>query len=86
MFFPGGFGTLDELFESLTLVQTGKIKDTPIALVGSAYWRPLMEWLKESVAKQGNISMNDLARFEVVDDPEEVARIVTAGGGGHETP
>lgn len=86
VFFPGGFGTLDELFESLTLVQTGKIKDTPIALVGSAYWGPLMEWLQDSVAKEGYISADDLARFAVVDDPEEVARIVTADQSRHVTP
>ena len=82
VYFPGGFGTLDELFESLTLVQTGKIKDTPIVLVGSTYWEPLIRWLRDSVAHGGKISVEDLDRFAVVDDPEEVARIVTTAKGG----
>jgi len=78
VFFPGGFGTLDELFESLTLVQTGKIKDTPIVLVGSRYWNPLIEWLREYVVAEGRISAQDLDRFAVVDDPEAVARLIAA--------
>ncbi len=82
LFFPGGFGTLDELFESLTLVQTGKIKDTPIVLVGSRYWDPLIEWLRDCVADEGKISPRDLDRFTVVDDPEAAARFITAATGG----
>ena len=78
VFFPGGFGTLDELFESLTLVQTGKIKDTPIVLVGSRYWNPLIEWLREYVVAEGRIAAQDLDRFAVVDDPEAVARLIAA--------
>ena len=76
VYFPGGFGTMDELFESLTLVQTGKIWDTPIVLVGSAYWAPLLGWLTDWVAAEGKIGQEDLALFHVVDDPQEVVRIV----------
>ena len=82
VFFPGGFGTLDELFESLTLVQTGKIKDTPIVLVGSGYWDPLIEWLRDRVAEEGKISLRDLDRFVVMDDPEAVARFISAATDG----
>lgn len=82
LFFPGGFGTLDELFESLTLVQTGKIKDTPIVLVGSRYWDPLIEWLRDCVAGEGKISREDLDRFTVVDDPEAAARFISAATDG----
>ncbi len=82
VFFPGGFGTLDELFESLTLLQTGKIKDTPIVLVGSSYWDPLIEWLRDRVAKEGKISPRDLDRFVVLDDPERVARFISAAADG----
>jgi len=76
VFFPGGFGTMDELFESLTLVQTKKIWDTPIILVGSDYWRPLVDWLTTRVAAEGKISNEDLTLFHIVDDPKEVVRIV----------
>lgn len=82
VFFPGGFGTLDELFESLTLVQTGKIKDTPIVLVGSSYWGPLIEWLRDHVAEEGKISLQDLDRFIVLDDPEAVARLISVATDG----
>jgi hypothetical protein len=82
VFFPGGFGTLDELFESLTLLQTGKIKDTPIVLVGSSYWDPLIEWLRDRVAEEGKISPRDLDRFVVLDDPETVARFISAATDG----
>jgi uncharacterized protein (TIGR00730 family) len=76
VYFPGGFGTMDELFESLTLVQTGKIWNTPIILVGSSYWQPLIAWLTERVAGEAKISPEDLHLFHVVDDPAEVVRIV----------
>ena len=86
VFFPGGFGTLDELFESLTLIQTGKIKDTPIVLVGSHYWEPLIGWLQNSVTAEGKISPDDLDLFDIVDDPGEVARLVSATKSGGESP
>src|ERR1700759_2111470 len=73
---PGGFGTLDELFEALTLVQTGKITRFPIVLVGSSYWTGLVSWIRESVLASGNISAGDEELITVVDDPAEVIRII----------
>nr|WP_066420379.1 TIGR00730 family Rossman fold protein [Bordetella ansorpii] len=74
---PGGFGTLDELFEALTLVQTGKVPPAPIVLVGSAYWRGLVGWMSEQLLGNGMIGAHDLNLFIVEDDPEQVvARIV----------
>jgi uncharacterized protein (TIGR00730 family) len=70
--FPGGFGTMDELFEALTLIQTGKIKEFPVALVGSDYWSGLVDWLRERMLAEGNISPDDLDLFKVTDDPLEV--------------
>jgi hypothetical protein len=76
--FPGGFGTMDELFEYLTLMQTGKMSIHPVVLFGSTYWRPLVEWLTETVRKEGKITSRDLALFKVTDDPAEAARIIVA--------
>ena len=76
--FPGGFGTLDELFESLTLVQTAKIRRFPILLYGSAYWAGLLAWMKETLLAHGCINTVDLALLQVVDEPEEVVRLLTA--------
>jgi uncharacterized protein (TIGR00730 family) len=70
--FPGGFGTMDELFEALTLIQTGKIHNFPVILYGSDYWRGLVDWLRATMAERGNISPEDMERFVVVDTPEEV--------------
>jgi uncharacterized protein (TIGR00730 family) len=75
---PGGFGTLDELFEAVTLVQTGKITKFPIVLVQSSYWSGLLSWLRETVAGQGKVSVADLDLLSVADDPDEVVRIITA--------
>jgi uncharacterized protein (TIGR00730 family) len=69
--FPGGFGTLDELFESLTLIQTGKIRNFPLVLFGSEYWGGLLDWLKERVEGHRNISAGDLDLLVVTDSPEE---------------
>ncbi len=73
---PGGFGTLDELFEALTLAQTQKVTQFPIVLVGSAYWRGLLDWLREQSLAAGVISEDDLARLTVTDDPAEAVRII----------
>jgi uncharacterized protein (TIGR00730 family) len=70
--FPGGFGTFDELFESLTLVQTGKIEHFPIILYGTAYWQPLVDWLHSPVAEMGKIGPEDVNLFRCTDDLEEI--------------
>jgi uncharacterized protein (TIGR00730 family) len=74
--FPGGYGTLDELFEALTLIQTGKVKHFPVILFGSAYWAGLVDWLTRTVAEERKINPTDLLLFRVTDDPAEAARIV----------
>jgi uncharacterized protein (TIGR00730 family) len=73
---PGGFGTFDELFEALTLVQTHKVTEFPIALVGRDYWGGLVDWLKGAVAERGMINPSDVDLFHVVDTPEEAVQIV----------
>jgi uncharacterized protein (TIGR00730 family) len=75
---PGGFGTLDELFEAVTLVQTGKITRFPIVLVGSDYWKGLTSWLTETVLPAGKVSQYDPDLLQVCDDPAEVVRIIAA--------
>ena len=74
--FPGGFGTLDELFEALTLIQTRKIRNFPIVLFGSNYWSGMLEWLRNTVMPGGKISEHDMAMFHVTDSPAEVVEIV----------
>jgi uncharacterized protein (TIGR00730 family) len=74
--FPGGYGTLDELFEALTLIQTGKVKDFPVILFGKEYWKGLGEWLSQTVAAQGKVDAKDLLLFQVTDDPAEATRLV----------
>ncbi|MGB7982912.1 MAG: TIGR00730 family Rossman fold protein [Candidatus Nanopelagicales bacterium] len=74
--FPGGFGTIDELFEALTLVQTGKVTTFPIILVGSAYWSGLMDWLRAAMAHDGKIAAGDLDLIHVTDDPDRVIEIL----------
>ncbi|HKJ10479.1 MAG TPA: TIGR00730 family Rossman fold protein, partial [Gammaproteobacteria bacterium] len=69
---PGGFGTLDELAEILTLVQTGKTRRIPIILVGSKFWSGLVEWFKQTLVEEGTISAQDLDLFKVIDEPQEV--------------
>ncbi len=74
---PGGFGTLDELFEAITLIQTKKIGQFPIVLVGSDYWNGLMAWLENTLLlKEGNISPGDLDLFQVVETPSEAVKII----------
>ena len=69
---PGGFGSMDELFESLTLIQTEKIEPFPIVLVGSEFWGGLVEWIEDKMIKGGTISPDDTSLFKVIDDPAEV--------------
>jgi hypothetical protein len=76
--FPGGFGTLDELFESLTLIQTGKVLHFPVILFDAAYWQPLLDWIRDRLLADGMISPEDLALLTVTDDPQEVVRMVQA--------
>lgn len=74
---PGGFGTFDELFEALTLVQTHKVTEFPIVLVGREYWQGLLDWLRGPVRERGMIGDVELGLLTVVDDPDEAVRIVT---------
>ena len=74
--FPGGFGTLDEFFEALTLIQTQKIRHFPIILYGSTFWDGLIDWLKEQLLELGCIDKKDLGLFHIVDEPEEVLPII----------
>ncbi len=71
---PGGFGTLDELFEALTLIQTKRIKTFPVILMGSEYWKGLVDWLKKTMLRTNKISPEDLELFQIIDDPEEVVK------------
>jgi uncharacterized protein (TIGR00730 family) len=75
--FPGGLGTLDELFESLTLAQTGKIEHFPIVLFGSKYWNGLLDWMRAVVLAHGAMGEDDFALMSVTDDPEEAAELAT---------
>jgi uncharacterized protein (TIGR00730 family) len=79
--FPGGFGTLDELFELLTLIQTGKIHGLPLVLVRRSYWEPLLAWLRDTVEREGKISSADLDLIAVADDAEEIYEWVRAAAG-----
>ena len=78
VFFPGGFGTMDEMFELLTLVQTGKSPSIPIVLFGRDYWRGLTDWIDGSMLASGNISEGDNSTVTVTDDPDEAAKIATS--------
>jgi len=89
---PGGFGTLDEIFEALTLKQTGKMKDFPVLLYGSDFWTGLVDWMHEQMLSQGTISERDLGLFHVTDDLDEVVQRIRRhyaqrrAAGAHETP
>jgi uncharacterized protein (TIGR00730 family) len=87
--FPGGFGTMDELFEALTLIQTSKVRNFPVVLVGSEYWSGLIDWIRRRMLVEGKIADHDLDLIFVTDDPDEVAdhvesrhREMTARDGG----
>jgi uncharacterized protein (TIGR00730 family) len=85
---PGGFGTLDELFEALTLIQTGKVRHFPVVLVGERYWRGLLDWMRDVQLPAGAIAPEDLDLLKITDDPVEVARIIrdTADAAANEAP
>lgn len=76
---PGGFGTLDEVFETVTLVQTGKIRNFPIILMGVSYWRPLLDYLRGTFLRLGTIAHGDLDLLSLTDSPDEAAAIIKAG-------
>lgn len=76
---PGGFGTLDELFEAFTLVQTGKKSSFPIVLFGTAYWGGLVDWMKDTLLEAGTISPADLDLFTVTDDIDEAVALIAEG-------
>ncbi|HZD86730.1 MAG TPA: TIGR00730 family Rossman fold protein [Gaiellaceae bacterium] len=87
--FPGGFGTADELFESLTLIQTGKVLHFPVVLLDSSYWTPLLDWVREHALADGMVSPDDLALLTVTDEPREAVETVLdayARGDGRESP
>lgn len=74
--FPGGFGTMDELFEALTLIQTGKVRHFPVIMVGTQYWEGLLEWIRRVMLAEGKIQPEDLDLLVCTDDPAEVERLV----------
>jgi uncharacterized protein (TIGR00730 family) len=79
--FPGGYGTLDELFEFLTLVQTGKMAKVPVILFGEPFWRPMIEWIRHTLVTEGKIDPADLELFHVVDTAEAATRIIIEARG-----
>ena len=74
--FPGGFGTLDEFFEAMTLIQTKKINAFPLVLIGSEYWGGLVDWIKETMIREGTISEEDVDLFHLTDDTDEAVKII----------
>ena len=73
---PGGFGTMDELFEAITLIQTKKIGKFPIVLVGTKYWSGLMDWIKNTLVTEGTIHLDDLSLISIVDTEDEVLEVI----------
>ena len=74
---PGGFGTMDELFEAMTLIQTRKSTPFPVVLMGKSFWSGLVDWLKDSMLSRGNISAGDMDLFQITDDAEEAASMIS---------
>lgn len=74
--FPGGFGTMDEIFESATLIQTGKMSDFPVVIMGTDYWKPLLDFLEKKMVPEGTIEAGDLERLVVTDSPEEAVSVI----------
>jgi uncharacterized protein (TIGR00730 family) len=79
--FPGGFGTLDELFEALVLIQTGKVHHFPVVLFGSSYWHDLLDWIGDELLREGMIASRDVERLRVTDDPREAVELVAGVSG-----
>ncbi|TML51138.1 MAG: LOG family protein, partial [Actinobacteria bacterium] len=79
--FPGGFGTLDELFESLTLIQTGKVLHFPVVLFERGFWGPLLEWIGSRPLAEGMVSPEDLELLHVTDDPDDAVETIVARKG-----
>ena len=77
--FPGGFGTLDELFEALVLIQTGKVRHFPVLLVGSDWWGGMLDWMRERMLKDAKVGPGDLDLMQVTDDPREVVDAICSG-------
>jgi uncharacterized protein (TIGR00730 family) len=77
--FPGGFGTLDELYEALTLIQTGKVRHFPVVLFGSDYWAGMLDWLREKTLAERMISPDDIELLHVTDDPEDAVELIVEG-------
>jgi uncharacterized protein (TIGR00730 family) len=77
--FPGGFGTLDEQFEALTLIQTGKVLDFPVVLFGTEHWADLLAWVGDELLREGLISPDDVDLLHVTDDPDEAVRLIVEG-------
>jgi uncharacterized protein (TIGR00730 family) len=75
---PGGFGTVDELFEALTLIQTRKVRYFPLVLMGTDYWQGLLDWMHDKMLAEGKIGPQDLALMRVTDDPEEAVELISA--------
>ena len=73
---PGGFGTMDELFEALTLIQTGKVRHFPIVLVGRAYWSGLLDWIRDTLVAKGAVDAKDMDLLLLTDDPDEAVALI----------
>jgi uncharacterized protein (TIGR00730 family) len=76
--FPGGFGTLDELFEALTLIQTKKVQDFPVILMGSDYWAGMIDWIRDTLLEEAAIATEDVDLLRLTDDPAETCEIINA--------
>ncbi len=75
---PGGFGTLDELFEAINLIQTERIGKFPVVLAGGEYWQGMLDWIKKTVLKRGNVSHCDMEIFKVIDSPKEIVSYINS--------
>jgi uncharacterized protein (TIGR00730 family) len=82
--FPGGMGTMDELFEALTLIQTGKIEHFPVVLVGKDYWAGLIRWMRATVLAEGKVSPQDLDLAVVTDDIDEIVQVIVERSQGRQ--